>query len=183
MSRHAAVQSWPALTNEYAANLGATFPTSMSSKTSAGALPPSSRWTPLESLGGRGGDFPPGARVASQGDHRDAGGLDYRRPGRGIAQDDVQDAFREDPSRDPGQLDCGVRGDLGRLEDDAVACGQRRPDLPHRFQQRIVPWGDEPDNSQRFPLGDRTEAGSVLATGYPVADACRAGVEAQHVAD
>src|SRR5699024_10831747 len=46
--------------------------------------------------------------------------------------------------------DRGVRGQLCGLEDEGVARGDGRSDLPRRLQQGVVPRGDERTDADRF---------------------------------
>ena len=50
---------------------------------------------------------------------------------------------------DLGEQQRGQRGGLGRLEDDGVAGGQRRGDLPRQHQQREVPRDDLAGHAER----------------------------------
>ena len=43
-----------------------------------------------------------------------------------------------------------MRGELCGLEDEGVAGGDGRSDLPCRLQQRVVPWGDERADAEGF---------------------------------
>ncbi len=87
----AAVQSWPVLIRLPATAPWAAASRSASSKTTNGALPPSSRWTRLAV------PRPPPApsarpRGAGEGDHADVGMAQQRWPGgRTGAGDDVDD--------------------------------------------------------------------------------------------
>src|SRR6185503_20001221 len=46
----------------------------------------------------------------------------------------------------------GERGLLSRLEDNAVARGQRWSELPGRHQNRTVPWDDHSDYAERLVI-------------------------------
>ena len=71
-----------------------------------------------------------------------------RRP---VAGDDVERAWREPGlERELGQPQRGERRVLGGLEHDAAAGGERRPDLPHRHQQRKVPRNDRAHHADRL---------------------------------
>ena len=95
----------------------------------------------LEALRGAGGDGDAGPDGAGDGDQ--AGDLVIHHHGAGLAgaQDDVQDAGREDSpaSRASTRVDSG-RGVRG-LQDHGVAGGERGADLPDGHQERVVPRG------------------------------------------
>jgi ParB family chromosome partitioning protein len=87
--------------------------------------------------------------------------LDDRLPDlRSRAGHDVEDAWRQaDLERDLGERQRRQRRLARRLDDDGVAAGERRCDLPRRQQQREVPRHDCGDDADRFPQG----VGQVVA--------------------
>ena len=72
---------------------------------------------------------------------------------------------------------------LGRLEDDGVAAGERRRELPRRHHQRVVPRRDRADDADRIAPDHRGMAGQVLARRRAMHGAHRAGEEAEAVDD
>ena len=72
-----------------------------------------------------------------------------------------------------GRLGRGV----ARLEDDGVARGERRRDLPDRHHHRVVPRRDLADDADRLAADPRGVARHVLARGRPSRHAGRAGEE------
>ena len=66
-----------------------------------------------------------------------------------------------------GEEERGERGDLGRLEDDRVAGGDGRQDLPRGHLQRVVPGGDRADDADRLAADGRRVVG-VLGAGHAV---------------
>ena len=114
------------------------------------ALPPSSRVTFLSEPGDRLGDRPADPGGAGEGDLVDVRVLDERLAGRAGAGDDVDDARRQvGLLADLGEQQRGERRGLGRLQDDGVAAGQRRGDLPRQHQQREVPGDDLAGDAER----------------------------------
>ena len=123
-----------------------------------------------------------GVDRAGQRDHVDLGVGDERLPGRvAVAGDHVEHAGGEDLGAELGQLQRRQRRRLGRLEDDRVAGRQRRPDLPHRHHQRVVPRGDLADHADRLAPDDRGVAAHVLAGRTALEASRRPGEEAQVV--
>ena len=78
--------------------------------------------------------------------------LDDRLPElRARAGEDVEHAGRQpDLDRDLAERQRGQRRLARRLEDDGVAAGQRRRDLPDREQQREVPRHDRGADAERL---------------------------------
>jgi hypothetical protein len=76
--------------------------------------------------------------------------IDESLAGKGArAHDHIQHAFgKAGVEGQLGEAHRRERGDLRRLEHDAVATGQRGPDLPRRDEHREVPRGDEPDDAE-----------------------------------
>src|SRR5919112_1439997 len=65
--------------------------------------------------------------------------------------DDVDHALRDAGlQRYAPELQCRKRRELGRLEDQRVAGGERRRHLPARYGEREVPRDDEPDDPEGF---------------------------------
>src|SRR3989304_2286497 len=121
----------------------ATFPPSTtrsrsaSSKIITGALPPSSRWTRFSVAAAARATSLPVATSPVRGTMFTCGGAP-RREGVGRR--------RGEAYRGEGRL-------LRWLEDDGVAGGEGRPDLPDRHHQRVVPGGDRGDHADRLPAG------------------------------
>ena len=92
------------------------------------------------------------------------GGGRARRPPRAGAGDDVEDPGREAGlEREAAEHQRGQRRQLGGLEDDGVAGGERRADLPRGHVERVVPGRDRgadaerlaPDRARCSPRGTR----------------------------
>ena len=102
----------------------------------------------------RGGFVDPltGRVGAGERDLRHERMLDERRTDVGAeAGDDVDDAGREAGVLDQlHELEHRRRRELGRLDDDRVACSERRRQLPRRQQQRRVPGDDRGDDAERL---------------------------------
>ena len=155
---------------------------SASSKTTTGALPPSSRWTRLSAVRRGLGDPLAGRRRAGEADHLHVGVGDQLGAGRlAVAADRVEDARRQDVRAPLGELQRRHRRRLGGLEDHRVAGGQGRADLPDRHHQRVVPGGDLADHADRLAADEGGVALHVLAGGAALQAAGRAGEEAQVV--
>ena len=139
--------------------------TSASSKTMAGALPPSSRWTFLRfSAACRATSLP--ARTEPVTDTIcGIGCADQLAAGVAVAADDVEDARRQELRGDLGHQERRDRRGVGRLEDDGVAGGQRRRDLPGRHHHRVVPGGDLRADADGLAADHRGVVGEVLARG------------------
>ena len=87
---------------------------------------------------------------AGERDLVDAGVLDERLAGAAGAGHDVDHARREvGLLADLGEQQRGQRRRLGRLEDDGVAGGQGRRDLPGEHEQREVPGDDLGGDAER----------------------------------
>ena len=155
---------------------------SASSKTTTGALPPSSRWTRLICGRRAGGDLGPGPHRPGDGDQARACGCSTRSAaGLAVAGDDVERAGREELGRELGQPQRALGRGVARLEDDGVARGQRRSDLPHRHQQRVVPRRDLADDADRLAPDPRGVAGHVLPGRPALEHPRRSGEEAELV--
>ena len=111
-------------------------------------------------------------------------GLRHQRvaDGLALAGDHVEHAGREDVGRDLGELQRGERRELGRLEDERVAGGQRRAELPRRHVERVVPRGDADGHAERVAAQERGVVLDVVAAGLGLQGAGRAGEE-PHVVD
>ncbi len=159
----------------------AAFSMSASSKTITGALPPSSRCTRLRSCDAASATSMPARTepvIATIG-----GRLvrDQRAAGVAVAAHDVEDAGRQVLRADLGeQRRAGGRGVAG-LEDDRVAAGQRRGDLPDHHHQRVVPRRDLADHADRLAADPRRVVGHVLAGRAALQDARGAREEAEVV--
>ena len=71
-----------------------------------------------------------------------------RGAGAAVAGDDVEHAGGQaDLGGDLGEGEGGERGELGGLDDDGVAGGERGRDLPGEHQQREVPGDDLADDA------------------------------------
>ncbi len=96
--------------------------------------------------------------------------------------DDVEHALREAAlDGEPFELERAQRGQLGRLEDDRVARGERRPELPGGDRQREVPGHDQPDDAERLPEGHVDPAGDRDRVAEQALRRC--GVVAEGVGD
>jgi hypothetical protein len=110
---------------------------------------------PLDRLGGAGRDAPAHLGGARERDLRHVGvlhePLSAHRAGPG---DDVHDTLGDARvERDPLELERGERRELGGLQHDRVAGGERRAELPARDREREVPGRDQPDDAERLPEG------------------------------
>ncbi len=103
-------------------------------------------------------------------------------PHRGVADEPLADDralardHREDALRDPGlerelaDAEGGHRGQLGRLEHDAVARGERRCEAPAGDRHREVPRDDHADDAERLlerHVRARRPPGSAARTSAP----------------
>ena len=134
---------------------------SASSSTSSALLPPSSRDTFLSWPGRRLGDPPAHGGGPGEVDHGHVGVADQP-----LARLDVAGQHLEDARRRPGgreQLGDGQPAAVGRLrgrlDQHGVAQRERGGDHPHAEDEREVPRGDDADQPERDPLGQREPAG------------------------
>src|SRR5439155_2994721 len=68
-----------------------------------------------------------------------------------LADDDVDDAFGDAGLEgELGEPERGERCQLGGLEDDGVAAGERGPELPGGDVEGEVPRDDQPDDAERL---------------------------------
>ena len=116
---------------------------------------------PLDRRRGPGRDPAPDLGRAGEGDLGDVGVLDQPLPADAAGPgDDVEHALGQPGlERDPLELDRAQRRQLGRLEDDRVAGGERRRDLPGGDRQREVPGHDQADDAERLAEGHVDAAG------------------------
>ena len=140
----------------------AAFSTSASSKTITGALPPSSRWTRLRSVAAAPATSMPARTEPVIATICGVGCCDQRAAGVAVAADDVEHARRQELLADLGQQRRGGRRGVARLEDDGVAGGQRRGDLPDHHHQRVVPRRHLADDADRLAADARRVVLHVL---------------------
>ena len=120
---------------------------------------------PLDGGGGDLGDALADGGGAGEGGHGDVGMADEVLTGfLAGAGDDVDDAVG-DPGRGGrlGEEQRGQRGQLGGLEHDRVARGDRREDLPGGHLEGVVPGRDGADDADGFPADVRGVVAGVLA--------------------
>ena len=79
-----------------------------------------------------------------------------------LAGDDLQDTWRDHLLRQLGEAEKRQRRLLGRLHDLDVSRRERRPDLPHRHVQRVVPGADARDDAERLAADHRGISLDVL---------------------
>ena len=159
--RDRAQQSWPALSKTPYGAVAAAFSRSASAKTMLALLPPSSRvtrftWSAQPAMiclptsvepvkhdlaHERVGDEPLADDRALAGDHRE----------HALGQPGLE--------RQLAEPDRGQRGELGRLEHDRVAGGERRREAPAGDRHREVPRHDDADDAERLVEGDVDAAG------------------------
>ena len=178
-----AQQSWPALSKTDMGAVAAARSRSASSKTTLALLPPSSRVTRFTwSAAPRMIRCPTCVEPVKQ-ILRTAGCVTNRspttepRPARTVStpfgQPRLQGQLAQ-PHRRQGRQ-------LGRLEDDGVAGGQRRRQAPAGDGHGEVPRDDDPDDAERLLERDVDPAGH---RDLPAEEALRCGgVVGQHVAD
>lgn len=147
------MQVWPAAAKMPDATPASAASKSASSKTILGDFPPSSSVTCLRSpaaallIAFPAVSEPVKAILAMSGWLTRGGAHVLAR-----AAHDVHDARRETRQLEElGECDGGSAGELGRLDDEGVAGGQARRQLPRQEQQRRVPCGDGGHHAQGFP--------------------------------
>ena len=96
---------------------------------------------------------------------------------------DVDDAFWQDIGEQAGHLQRCQRRLFRRLEDDGIAPGNRRCQLPGHHHQRIVPWRDRTDNANGIAADHRGMAGQIFAGDRRMQVTDRAGKEAPAIDD
>ena len=154
---------------------------SASSKTMTGALPPSSRCTRLTSRDGALGHLHAGADRAGDRDERRRRVLDEHAAGLAVAGDDVEGALGQELRGELGEEQRRLGRRVGRLEDDGVARGEGRGDLPHRHHHRVVPRRHLADDTDRLAAHERGVPLHVLPRGLALEHPRGAGEEAQLV--
>ena len=104
----------------------------------------------LHLVGGEARDLAAGLQAAGEGDDTHAR-IEHERLARlaSVAGDDVDDAGRQ-VIEDVGEGQRRERRHLGGLDDDGVAGGERRGDLPGHQQDWIVPRHDRADDAIRL---------------------------------
>ena len=135
----------------------------------------------LESLGGSGGDGDAGPHGTGNGDQARDLVFDHEGTGLARAEDDVEDAGREDLAGEAGQDQGGFRRGVGGLEHHGIAGREGGADLPDRHQERVVPRGDLRDDADRFAADVGGVAVEVFAGGLAFQDAGGTGEEAELV--
>ncbi len=150
--RDDAVQRWPV---EKKAPLTATSTATLrsaSSSTTSGFLPPISSWNLRMCSTQAAATFLPVPTepvkvMASMRGIVEDGVADHR----AAAHDEVEHAFRNAGARDDvGKRPGRARHEVGRLEDDAIAVGERRRDLPGGNGDREIPRRDDADDADRL---------------------------------
>ena len=181
--RERAQQSWPALSKTAYGAAAAAFSRSASAKTTFADLPPSSSVTRLIVAAApcmtRAADL----GRAGEADLRDVGMLDEPlADDRALADDDVDDALGDAGlERQLGEPERRERRQLGGLEHDRVAAGERRAELPRRDVEREVPGHDQPDDAERLAERQVDAAGDGDRLAVLLVDG--AGVEVEDVGD
>ena len=136
---------------------------------------------PLDLRGGAGRDLGAGADRAGDRDEPGRRVLDEEAAGLAVAGDDVERAGREELGGELGQPQRALGGGVAGLEDDRVAGGEGRADLPHRHQQRVVPRRHLADDADRLATDPRRVARHVLARRLALQHAGRPGEEPELV--
>ena len=154
---------------------------SASSKTMTGALPPSSRWTRLTSWDALSATCMP-ARTEPVMATR--AGVLCSTSARPVSRSPVT-TLKVPGGRNSAASSASssvVSGVVSRrLEDDGVAGGERRGDLPDRHHHRVVPRRDLADDPDRLAADPRGVARHVLPRRLALEHARRAGEEPQLV--
>ncbi len=159
--RDRAQQSCPALSKTAYGALAAAAARSASAKTMLELLPPSSSVTRFTWSAQPAMIFLPTAVEPVKHD------LAHQRVGdepladhAALAGDDRQHVLGQAGLEgELGDPDRGQRGELGGLEDDGVAGGQRRCHAPGQDRHREVPRHDDPDHAERLVEGQVDAAG------------------------
>ena len=181
--RERAQQSWPALPNTAIGAAAAARSRSASAKITFADLPPSSSVTRLIVSAARAAMRRPTSVEPVNATLATSGCSTIRSPTtRPGAHDHVEDALGH-PGLDDDllELDCRERRQLGRLEDDGVACRQRRAELPRGDRQREVPGRDQADDAER--LAERHVDAAVDRDRVAEQPLGRAGVVVEDVGD
>ena len=153
MKRFAAVHAWPMLRNFASIAPSTALSRSASSNTTKGALPPSSievRSTPSRRL--RQQPLPDRGRAGERQLAQPRVADDRLRHGaRRRGREDVHDALRQAGVLEQlREVERRERRELGRLDDDGAAGGERRRDLAGRHREREVPRRDEEARTDRM---------------------------------
>ncbi len=181
--RERAQQSWPALSKTAYGAAAAAFSRSASAKTTLADLPPSSSVTRLIVSAAPRITPRPTSVEPVKPIFATSGCSTSRWPTtRALADEDVDDAFGDAGLEDElGEPERGERRQLGGLEDDGVAAGERRAELPGGDVEREVPRDDQPDDAERLAEGHVDAAGDGDRLAVVLVD--RAGVEVEDVGD
>ncbi len=107
--------------------------------------------------------------------------LDDQATGVAVTGDHVEHARGQELRGQLGEQRRGRRRGVAGLEDDAVARGQRRRDLPHHHHQRVVPRGHLADDADRLPAYERGVVLEVLPRRLALEHPGGAGEEADLV--
>jgi hypothetical protein len=99
------------------------------------------------------------------------------------AENDVDDALRQDVGEQLGHLQRRQRRLFGGLEDDRIAAGNRRRQLPGHHHQRVVPRRDRADDADGIAADHRGVARQIFAGDRPCIVAHGAGEEAVAIDD
>ena len=167
--REDAVQRWPVEKKAPLTAHSTAILRSASSSTTSGFLPPISSWNLRILLDARLGDAPAGPDRAGEGDGVDVGMVEHRlADDRAVAHHEVEHALRRAGAlEDVDDRVRAARHEIGRLEDDGVAVGERRRDLPGRNGDREIPRRDDADDADRLArdldADARAHAGHLLA--------------------
>ena len=151
--RERAQQSWPALSKTAYGAAAAACSRSASAKITFADLPPSSSVTRLIVSAAPCITCRPTSVDPVKPIFATSGMLDKPRAhDRALADEHVHnplgDAGLEHELRQANRRE---RRQLGGLEHDRVATGERRPELPGGDVEREVPGDDQPDDAERFP--------------------------------
>ena len=123
---------------------------SASARTTAGALPPSSRWVRASRSAAAAATARPARTLPVSETWATCGCDASARPGVRPAADDVEHAVRQHADEQLGHPHRRRRGELRRLEDDGVARRDRGRPLPDRHHQRVVPRRDAAADADRL---------------------------------
>ena len=137
----------------------------------------------LERAGAAGRDIRPHLGRAGEHDLAHVGMRDEALPDdRARPGDDLEQALGQPGlERELAEAHRRERGELGGLEHDRVAGGERRREAPRRDRHREVPRHDDADDAVRLVEGDIEAAGDRdLLSAQPLGGA---GVEVEHLRD
>ena len=122
-----------------------------------------------------------GADRAGDRDERRRRVLDEHAAGLAVAGDDVEGALGQELRGELGEEQRRLGRRVGGLEDDGVARGERRGDLPHRHHHRVVPRRHLADDPDRLAAHEGGVALHVLPRRLALEHPRGAGEEAQLV--